>query len=470
MNRTKLLLYISFLLLVFAAGCQVPSLAVRKPLQENGLLHLYLEPLPQEADRLTFTVTSISAITGDGQRYPLSQSFSDIPCKAMKSQRLLASGELPPGVYSGIELQVAKAHLQDGEEGASLLVPKEGVIVHAPFTVAQRRGSVISLTLRYGESVRDGFNFSPSFIASSHGKPVSGLVGYVTNELDNTITVFDKQAMRVTGVIPTGRGPKGVVFDTLGKRAYVALSGDDAIEVIDIAAGEIINRIHLTHGDAPQELALSADGKTLVSANTGSATVSVIDARSFFETGRIPVADTPSSVVMDRGGARAYVLSGFTATVSVVDLPRRALITDISLDAIPVRGGMDRSGKFLYVIQESGSFLSVIDTSALTVASRHYVGMGMNALQVDPATSLIYAGRRGDDRLGAYDPISFVRIDSIATGGESAHLAIDGEENRLLAVDPTAKRLLAVNLVTRKVLAGIDLGEGPWAVAVMGGI
>ena len=82
-------------------------------------------------------------------------------------------------------------------------------------------------------------------------------MGYVTNSASNNITVFDKKAEQAVAVIATGSRPAGMAMDQNRRRAYVALSGDDSIEVVDIATGDIPNRIRLNQGDRSQELALS---------------------------------------------------------------------------------------------------------------------------------------------------------------------------------------------------------------------
>ena len=47
-------------------------------------------------------------------------------------------------------------------------------------------------------------------------------------------------------------------------------------------------------------------------------------------------------------------------------------------------------------------------------------------------------------------------------------LAIDAEDNSLYIVSPDRQRLLVGSLAERKVIAEIDVGKGPYWVAVMG--
>ena len=74
--------------------------------------HLYLQPLPSEAAGLTFTIASMSAVTASGAEHPLEVSLPTVDASRSGRQRLLASGRLPLGSYTGFRLTVAKAAAQ----------------------------------------------------------------------------------------------------------------------------------------------------------------------------------------------------------------------------------------------------------------------------------------------------------------------------------------------------------------------
>ena len=49
-----------------------------------------------------------------------------------------------------------------------------------------------------------------------------------------------------------------------------------------------------------------------------------------------------------------------------------------------------------------------------------------------------------------------------------SHLTIDAEDNRLYMVSPDTRSLVVGRLADRKIAAEIDVGDGPFWVAVMG--
>ena len=269
-------------------------------------------------------------------------------------------------------------------------------------------------------------------------------------------------------MIATEGGPAGIALDQNAFKAYVALPTADEVEVVDVIAGEITDRIRLTLGDRPEALAITPDGKTLLSTNAGSNSVSFIDTASLVERGRVTVGNGPEWVLTDSLGRRAYVLNRMSNSVSVLDIANRALVTTIGTDASPLQGQLDRLGDTLYVIHEWSPYVSLIDTGKLTV-KRMLVTMGLRSIKIDTNTGLIYMGRMGDRSVGAYDPNALVPVDYISAGGDVIDMAIDGDMNNLIMVSSDSMRLEIVNLISRKTLSVIDLGEAPYWVTVMGG-
>jgi YVTN family beta-propeller protein len=207
----------------------------------------------------------------------------------------------------------------------------------------------------------------------------------------------------------------------------------------------------------------------LLTVNAGSNTVSFIDPVSLFELDRIYVGNGPHSILIDPNtGRRAFVFNTLSGTISILDIPNRGIITTLSTDSGPLRGQFNRRGDRLYVIHELSNYLTVIDPSSLSILRRFQVRTGMNSIKVDNRTDLIFLGRKNDIIIELYDPLSFVPVDIIRTGGTIAYMAIDGEENNLYLVNEDKKSLIVSNLISKRMLYEIDVGENPYWVVVMG--
>jgi YVTN family beta-propeller protein len=458
-------LLIAFLLL---QACQARPSLLKPRMEEDGQVFVYLQPLGGEADRLTFRLEGISAVRENGGAIPLQLHVPEIGGKGPKGDRLLASGILPPGQYNGFTFLVKGASLK-GEEGvATLSIADDKPVTSVPCPIARKKAQVVSLKFRYRESVPGGIRFAPVFSAEIPGKLPAGLIGLVTSAGGNTVTVFDKMTGRVAGVIPSGTAPAGMALNPSSLRAYVALSGDDAVEAVDLLGGDVILRGQLVGGDRPEELVLTPDKRLLLSANPGSNTVSVIDAASLIETRRIQVGNGPQSLLVDRAGRRAYVFNTLSDTISVLDLGTMGVIATVSSDSGPVRGDFNRAGNRLYVLHRNSPYLGVVDPATLSVLRRVYVGSGGTALKVDSRTDLIYLARRGTGEVAIYDPFSFLPIGSHRTSQDVSYMAIDGETNTLFVVVPGANEVRAIHLVGKTDVSRVEVPDAPTWVILMG--
>jgi len=449
-------------------GCR-PGVTTPGPPSDRsgGVVYVYLAPLSADGDRLAFDLAELSAVREDGSTVPLSLAVGKIGGRHFRRERLLGSGALPAGDYRGLRLRVESATLQGTEGEAGLRIPAAAVPVEIPWTVRRRHGVVVTLRFRHDSSIQDGYRFTPDLSASIPPRIASGLIALSTSRGSDTVTLFDKISGQVVAVVPTGSGPEGIALDPIRLRAYVAVGGDDGVETIDLMESAIIDSRRLTGGDRPQVLALTPDGRTLLSANTGSDSVSFISTDGLSETGRVPVGLQPRAVVLQPDGTRAYSLNAGSSTVSVIDVVRQVVIGTIPTEAAPFRGQFNRSGDRLLVIHESTPFLTVIDPFTRTVVERVQLERPSTALKIDVRTDRVYLAPKGGGRIDVYDPLSLLPLESIPTVGAVAHMAIDGESENLHIVEPQVRTVRIVGLVSKKTVAETDVGaEAYWAAVV----
>jgi len=465
-------LYSIFLLLLFVGGCfpqEYTHNYHKMPLDNEGEVLVYLQPLPQESSKLSFAMEEIFALRDDGHKIPLFLSLKQLNgSELLGRQKLLATGTLPPGAYTGLSIKTEKASVQSEEGEIALLVPEEPVIAAKLFQVNRRQALTLFLSLNASGIVTGGITFTPAFSLATPGGILINLTGYVSNSSSNLISVFNKKTMEVVNVIATGRGPKGIVLDQNRTRGYVAVSGDDAVEIYDVFTGKYIDRIKLNFRDNPIELALTPDGGTLVSVNHSSNTVSIIDAISKIELRRIRVGEKPTSAVIDPSGFKAYITNSRSNTVSVVDLTQRTITATASVEGFPIRAALNRRGDRLNVVSSNSPNLSVIDLASLTVTDKIFIGTGGASIKVSRLNDLIYVGKSFGGEIAVVDPSSSMFIDMINVGGNATFTTIDRQENTLFVVVPERRLVQKVNLTSKKITAEIEVGEGAYAVAVMG--
>lgn len=469
-KRNMVLNIFSILLAItITGGCSEmqPLITYKPPLAGQGELYFYLQPLPQEMEPISFTVADISAVPEQGAKVSLLDSSIRIEGReGIGVQQQLASEILPPGRYKGIQLLIEQATITTEEGEMDLLPPSAPIMLELSFSVLRDRSLALFLVLSPEYLVTDGFTFTPRFAVGKPFLPPKNFMGFVSNTNENLVKVFNKRTMEIVQVIHTGVAPKGMALDQREGVVYVALAGDDTIELINLTTMALIGRIRLRFGDEPVELALTPDGQTLLSANQGSGTISIIDIRSLAEIGRLNLNPDPVWIVSGEDNRRAYVLHTLTNSISVVDLSRRSLFASISLDEAPVRGALSRDGDKLYVINDSTDLL-VVDTQSLAVTDRIFIGSGSTSLKVDPKSELVYVSKKSGEVV-VVDPSNGMFIDSFPVARDVGFVAIDGEENVLLTLSSAGAEMQKFNLISKREIAHIAIEKGGHSLVVMG--
>lgn len=451
-------------------GCHVRAhgpLAL-PPLGAEGELRVYLQPFPDDASRLAVSLTAVQALLADGTAVPLELAGAELS-GADASQRLVALGRVPPGQYGGIGLSIRRATVASDGERADLLAPAEPVRVEVPFTIERGRALVLRLSLSRGQALAREFRFEGAFgaVALAPENSAVQLAGYCATPARAGIVVFDRHAHEVKAVIPSGRFPAGIALDARALRAYVALSGDDQVQVIDLVTGEEVRRIPLRAGDEPREIALAADG-TLVVVNVGSRSVAFVEPESGAVVASAATGDDPGWLLLDRGGRRGYVLNRRSASLTVLDLGNRVAVATVPTDPEPLAAQLSRDGKRLYVVAAGSPYLSVWKVPELSVARRVFVGLGASTVHVDARTDLVYVGRSDEGRIQVFDPMADLPVDSIALPGPVSYLGLDEVENALVAVIPGLRQVAFVDVAHKRLLATVDLGDEPYRPVLLG--
>jgi YVTN family beta-propeller protein len=139
---------------------------------------------------------------------------------------------------------------------------------------------------------------------------------YVTNQLDNTLSVIDGSTYHVVATVPVGAFPAGVVVSSDRRHAYIAQGGDNTVAVFDTSTNTITKTVSVAPGNHLRGVALTPNGQLLYVANGGSNSVSVLDTRTDQIVASLPVGSQPVSVAVTPDGASAYVANSGSNNVS----------------------------------------------------------------------------------------------------------------------------------------------------------
>jgi YVTN family beta-propeller protein len=127
----------------------------------------------------------------------------------------------------------------------------------------------------------------------------------------------------------------------------VANSGANTVTLVDATSGKITATVRV--GAKPWHIAVSPNGKTAYVTESGSNTVALLDLAKKKVVGRIVVGQTPTYVLLDSSGKTAYVANAHSNTVSVVETASRRVVKTVKTDVEPYALALSPNGKSLFV-------------------------------------------------------------------------------------------------------------------------
>lgn len=204
------------------------------------------------------------------------------------------------------------------------------------------------------------------------GKPL-----YVADWYGARLWVIDPEK-GVIGEIQTGLSPSGIALTPDGKLVLSADRDSNQVTVTDAASLAILARIPV--GIRPFGITIDAAGKRAYTANVGSNSVSVIDIATVTTIGQVPTGERPYAVAL--AGGKGFATDQYGDTVTVFDLKSLAPIGRVEVGEYPEGIDVSRDGKSVIVANWFSNALTVIDVETLAVTQEIEVGDGPRAFGI----------------------------------------------------------------------------------------
>ncbi|HVE57339.1 MAG TPA: cytochrome D1 domain-containing protein [Pyrinomonadaceae bacterium] len=147
---------------------------------------------------------------------------------------------------------------------------------------------------------------------------------FTANIASDSVTAFEFQnippAPSKVMQIAVGKQPEAIDISPDGKEVWVGLNAEGAIDVIDTAAGKVIEKIRL--GERPYRVKFSPDGKQVFATIPDTKEIIVIDSGTKKETRRIKLESVPLGIVFSKDGKTAFVSAVQNDFVLKIDLEK----------------------------------------------------------------------------------------------------------------------------------------------------
>jgi YVTN family beta-propeller protein len=298
-------------------------------------------------------------------------------------------------------------------------------------------------------------------------------IAYVTNFLDNTVSVIDTSTNTVTATIAVGNQPNGIVFSPDHTRAYVTnrgTTGRGTISVIDTASSTVVATLDVPGVVLPIFPGISPDGKTLYLPSEATDSVVVYDIASGTVRATISIPSEPDEVAITPDGRRGYVSTAAAdiGSVWVFDTSTNTLIGS----PIPVANGgfisrlrITPDGKHVYVSGGEGTTITVIDTATNTPLSISGVPSSVG-LAIAPDGTRVYVPDFRGSALSIIDTATnAVFTDTIQVGGDPIDAAVSTDGAFVYVTNGNDNTVSVIATADNTVVATVPVGTLPFTVA-----
>jgi YVTN family beta-propeller protein len=246
---------------------------------------------------------------------------------------------------------------------------------------------------------------------------------YIANTGSNTVSVLNTKTDTIgrTIALPPRSRPIDVAVNPDGRYLYAADGGSNRVSVVDTRAKRVVKSVRV--GTQPLSVAVAPDGRTVYAANSGSGDVSVIDAMTNRVVRSIPTGRFPSGVAITPDGAFLYVTNQLSG-VTVVNAGNGSVAATLRAPS-PFSVAMSPTGDRAYVAGLGPGTVTAIDTATHRVSSTVSVGpYGTDPFTVRASGDAVYVANQGTNTLTVIDRRTFRTAYTIATGNSPYGIAV----------------------------------------------
>ena len=290
---------------------------------------------------------------------------------------------------------------------------------------------------------------------------------YVGNFKDNSVSVIDTQAKKVTATVAVPAGPHGMALTPDGRSLYVSSDGASTISLIDTATDRLTRNIEV--GKAPHGLSVTPDGRQVLVAVYGDDNVAWIDAATGQVTARVSVA-RPHNIAIRPDGKTAYVASQAPGklALAVIDLASRAVVRSVPLDKTPRALEFSPDGKYLYFTQAGLSAVAVLDPNGDRLLTQIPVGASPHYANFTRNGRLGLTVSQGPGELAVFSTASNAVSSTVKVGKLPHWVAASGDSRTAYTTNEGSNDVSIVDLATGGV-STVPVGNAPRKIAVQQG-
>ncbi len=213
-------------------------------------------------------------------------------------------------------------------------------------------------------------------------------------------------------------------------RLFVAALGNGTVEVVDLAAGQVIHRIGGLHD--PQGIGYAPQADMIAVASAGDGSVRLFHGGDFSPAGTVSLGEDADNVRLDAQSGRLVVGYG-SGGLAVLDPTSGAVVGKMALPAHPEGFQIDAgTGRAFVNVPDAGQVAFVDLASGKQVAAWRVPGARGNfPMALDGTGTLLATVFRSPARLVLLDTVTGAVAANLPTCGDPDDVFFDGKRRRI---------------------------------------
>lgn len=288
----------------------------------------------------------------------------------------------------------------------------------------------------------------------------TGPFAYVTNQLDNTVSVIDTTTHRVVSTITTGDGPRGVALH--GSLVYLANSYEGSVSVIDAASNTTVGT-PIPVGVTPNNLAINPTGTKLYMGDSNAQSVYTVDTASKTVGADAVTVNNPWGLIVHPSGNPLYVVSSIDNVAWIINTTTGAIYNNVPVGSRPRGVAVTPDGGVLYVANGDSNNVTAINTGTYAVTTIP-VGTGPRGVAVSPDGSKVYVTNQDSNSVSVISTSDNSILTTITVQSGPYGIAINPSGTHAYAVNRISGTVSVIDTATDTVVQTITVGSSPYVL------
>jgi YVTN family beta-propeller protein len=270
---------------------------------------------------------------------------------------------------------------------------------------------------------------------------------YVSNQLDDTVSVIDGATNTVLATVKVGHYPNGIAVNPKTNTVYVANLNSGSLSIIN---GTKLTTSTLWLGSNPAKVAVnSSTDRVYVTLEDQNGYLDVIDGKRHKLDASTSLPPYPLSVAVDPDSNRIYVADFLCGCgqISVVDGITNALVNTIALPGASMVVGvaLDLRDGFVYATDENSGFyvINLASGELLGKVSDHSYPNEVTAI---PGTAFAVEPDTGSNRAVFTDAMNLVVKKRVRVGKFPTGVAVNATTKRVYVANRLSNTVSVIQL------------------------